>query len=33
MAKAEIKNVNHEHLIMFLEKMKEIGVNFEVYSE
>jgi UDP-N-acetylglucosamine 1-carboxyvinyltransferase len=27
---AEIKNVNHEHLIMFLEKMKEIGVNFEI---
>lgn len=25
-----IKNVNPEHLIMFLEKMKEIGVNLEV---
>lgn len=25
-----IKKVNPEHLIMFLEKMKEIGVNFEV---
>jgi len=30
--RAEIKNVNHEHLIMFLEKMKEIGVNFEVFE-
>jgi UDP-N-acetylglucosamine 1-carboxyvinyltransferase len=30
--KAEIKNVNHEHLIMFLEKMKEIGINFEVFQ-
>lgn len=28
--RAEIKNVNHEHLIMFLKKMKEIGVNFEL---
>ncbi|MDO8639607.1 MAG: UDP-N-acetylglucosamine 1-carboxyvinyltransferase [bacterium] len=26
----KIKNVNPEHLIMFLEKMKEIGVNFEL---
>jgi UDP-N-acetylglucosamine 1-carboxyvinyltransferase len=26
----KIKNVNPENLIMFLEKMKEIGVNFEV---
>jgi UDP-N-acetylglucosamine 1-carboxyvinyltransferase len=26
----KIKNVNPEHLTMFLEKMKEIGVNFEV---
>lgn len=26
----KIKNVNPEHLIMFLDKMKEIGVNFEV---
>jgi len=25
----KIKNVNPEHLTMFLEKMKEIGVNFE----
>ncbi len=25
-----IKNVNPEHLTMFLEKMKEIGVNFEI---
>jgi len=25
----KIKNVNPEHLIMFLEKMKEIGVNFK----
>ncbi len=25
-----IKGVNSEHLIMFLEKMKEIGVNFEI---
>ena len=28
-----IKNVNHEDLIFFLEKMKEIGINFEVLSE
>jgi len=28
--KGKIKNVNPEHLTMFLEKMKEIGVNFEV---
>ena len=26
----KIKNVNPDHLTMFLEKMKEIGVNFEV---
>lgn len=26
----KIKNLNPEHLIMFLEKMKEIGINFEV---
>lgn len=26
----KIKNVNPEHLTMFLEKMKEMGVNFEV---
>ena len=26
----KIKNVNPEHLTMFLEKMKEIGVNFEI---
>lgn len=25
-----IKNINPEHLTMFLEKMKEIGVNFEI---
>lgn len=31
--KAEIKNVNHEHLIMFLEKMKEIGVNLEITKD
>jgi UDP-N-acetylglucosamine 1-carboxyvinyltransferase len=30
--KAEIKNVNPEHLIMFFEKMKEIGVNFEIHQ-
>jgi len=28
--RGKIKNVNPEHLTMFLEKMKEIGVNFEV---
>lgn len=28
----KIKNVNPEHLIMFLEKMKEIGVNFKVFE-
>ena len=28
--KGEIKNVAPDHLAMFLEKMKEIGVNFEV---
>lgn len=26
----KIKNINPEHLIMFLDKMKEIGVNFEI---
>jgi UDP-N-acetylglucosamine 1-carboxyvinyltransferase len=26
----KIKNINPDHLIMFLEKMKEIGINFEV---
>jgi UDP-N-acetylglucosamine 1-carboxyvinyltransferase len=26
----KIKNVNPEHLTMFLEKMKEIGVCFEI---
>ena len=26
----KIKNVNPEHLTMFLEKMKEIGINFEI---
>ncbi len=26
-----IKNINPEHLAFFLEKMKEIGVNFEIY--
>lgn len=25
-----IKNINSEHLIMFLDKMREIGVNFEI---
>ena len=29
----KIKNVNPEHLTMFLEKMREIGVNFEVFPE
>ena len=29
----KIKNVNPEHLTMFLEKMKEIGVNFEVKKD
>lgn len=29
----KIKNVNPEHLVMFLEKMKEIGVNLEVFEE
>jgi len=29
----KIKNINPEHLTMFLEKMKEIGVNFEVSSD
>lgn len=29
---AEIKNVNPEHMKMFLEKMKEIGVNLEVFE-
>jgi len=28
--RGELENVNPEHLTMFLEKMKEIGVNFEV---
>ena len=28
--KGKIKNVNPDHLTMFLEKMREIGVNFEV---
>jgi UDP-N-acetylglucosamine 1-carboxyvinyltransferase len=28
--RGEIKNVNSQHLTMFLEKMKEIGVNFKV---
>lgn len=26
----KIKNINPDHLIMFLEKMKEIGINFEI---
>ena len=26
----KIKNVNPEHLVMFLDKMREIGVNFEI---
>ncbi|MGB9743329.1 MAG: UDP-N-acetylglucosamine 1-carboxyvinyltransferase [Minisyncoccales bacterium] len=30
--RGKIKNVNPEHLTMFLEKMKEIGVNFEIRS-
>jgi UDP-N-acetylglucosamine 1-carboxyvinyltransferase len=30
---AEIKNVNPKHLTMFLEKMKEIGANFEVNQD
>jgi len=29
--KGKIKNVNPEHLTMFLEKMKEIGVSFETF--
>jgi len=28
----KIKNVEPNHLIMFLEKMKEIGVNFEIFN-
>ena len=28
--KGIIKNINSEHLVFFLEKMKEIGVNFEI---
>jgi UDP-N-acetylglucosamine 1-carboxyvinyltransferase len=28
--RGKIKNVNPEHLTMFLEKMKDIGVNFEI---
>ena len=31
--KARIKNVNPEDLIFFLEKMKEIGVNFKVFDQ
>lgn len=30
--KGKIKNVNPEHLTFFLEKMKEIGVDFDVYG-
>ena len=29
---AEIKNVNPEHMKMFLEKIKEIGVNLEIFE-
>ena len=28
--RGKIKNVNPEHLVMFLDKMKEMGVNFEI---
>jgi UDP-N-acetylglucosamine 1-carboxyvinyltransferase len=31
--RGKIKNVNPEHLTMFLEKMKDIGVNFEVRKD